>query len=81
MPDEATRYLDPAAEARAEQAFATRADHAFAGRQGTLIVIAHRITSAQRARRIPLFTGGDLALGTHAQPLASPRTHAGPDPV
>ncbi|MFI1369195.1 ATP-binding cassette domain-containing protein [Streptomyces griseochromogenes] len=61
--DEATCYLDPAAEARAEQAFATR--------QGTLIVIAHRITSAQRARRILLFSENGTTLGTHTQLLAT----------
>ena len=42
--DEATCHLDPAAEERAEAAFARR--------DGTLIVIAHRISSARRARRI-----------------------------
>ena len=42
--DEASCYLDPAAEARAEAAFARR--------PGTLIVIAHRISSALRARRV-----------------------------
>ncbi|MGH3998352.1 MAG: ATP-binding cassette domain-containing protein, partial [Pseudonocardiaceae bacterium] len=42
--DEATCHLDPVAEARAERAFAER--------HGTLIVIAHRISSAMRADRI-----------------------------
>jgi ATP-binding cassette, subfamily C, bacterial len=43
--DEATCHLDPIAEARAEHAFATRA--------GTLVVVAHRISSAMRARTPP----------------------------
>ncbi|MBM7814745.1 ATP-binding cassette domain-containing protein [Saccharothrix algeriensis] len=42
--DEATCHLDPAAEARAE--------HAFHRRGGTLVVIAHRATSAARAHRV-----------------------------
>lgn len=39
--DEATCHLDPAAERRAEAAFARRA--------GTLVVVAHRVSSAERA--------------------------------
>ncbi|MEU4805679.1 ABC transporter ATP-binding protein [Actinosynnema sp. NPDC023587] len=42
--DEATCHLDPAAEARAENAFHRRG--------GTLVVIAHRATSAARAHRV-----------------------------
>lgn len=42
--DEATCHLDTAAEARAE--------HAFHRRGGTLVVIAHRVTSAARAHRV-----------------------------
>ncbi|MET1071111.1 MAG: ATP-binding cassette domain-containing protein [Umezawaea sp.] len=42
--DEATCHLDTAAEARAE--------HAFHRRGGTLVVIAHRLTSAARAHRV-----------------------------
>ncbi|MEV6013203.1 ABC transporter ATP-binding protein [Streptomyces sp. NPDC051976] len=42
--DEATAHLDPAAEQRAERAFQDR--------PGTLIVIAHRTSSAARARRV-----------------------------
>ncbi len=60
--DEATCHLDPIAEARAEQAFAERT--------GTLIVIAHRISSAMRADRILLMDGADATLGTHEQLLA-----------
>jgi ABC-type multidrug transport system fused ATPase/permease subunit len=54
--DEATCHLDPAAEARVERAFAARA--------GTLLVIAHRISSARRARRILLLDGGRALLGS-----------------
>ncbi|MEU0486713.1 ABC transporter ATP-binding protein [Streptosporangium sp. NPDC006013] len=59
--DEATCHLDPAAEARAESAFAAR--------PGTLIVIAHRISSAIRARRILLLDGTAAHTGTHADLL------------
>lgn len=55
--DEATCHLDPASEARAEAAFA------LAG--GTLIVVAHRLSSARRARRILLMDGTRVLLGTH----------------
>ncbi|HCT79901.1 MAG TPA: antibiotic ABC transporter ATP-binding protein [Micromonosporaceae bacterium] len=56
--DEATCHLDPAAERRAEEAFA---------RQGnTLIVIAHRISSALRAPRVLVLDGVDAAVGDHA---------------
>jgi len=61
--DEATCHLDPAAEARAETAFARRG--------GTLIVIAHRITSALRARRILVLDGTRAQAGGHAELLAS----------
>lgn len=55
--DEATCHLDPTAERRAEEAFASR--------PGTLIVIAHRISSAQRARRILVLDGGHATVGRH----------------
>jgi ABC-type multidrug transport system fused ATPase/permease subunit len=55
--DEATCHLDPISEARAE--------HAFAERHGTLIVIAHRISSAMRAERILVMDGADTVLGSH----------------
>lgn len=77
--DEATCHLDAAAEARAESAFARRG--------GTLIVIAHRLTSALRARRILLMDGGQTLLGTHdelvkASPLyADLAGHWHPEPV
>jgi ABC-type multidrug transport system fused ATPase/permease subunit len=59
--DEATCHLDPVAEARVEQAFAER--------HGTLVVIAHRISSAQRAERILVMDGADPLLGTHEELL------------
>ncbi len=55
--DEATCYLDPVAEARVE--------HAFADRHGTLIVIAHRMSSAVRARRILVLDGVSATVGEH----------------
>jgi ATP-binding cassette subfamily C protein len=61
--DEATCHLDPAAEARAEAAFAAR--------PGTLIVIAHRISSALRAGRVLVLDGDHVLAGDHAALLAS----------
>ncbi|MFV2175873.1 ATP-binding cassette domain-containing protein [Actinomadura sp. LOL_011] len=55
--DEATCHLPPAAEARAEEALAARG--------GTLIVIAHRISSAQRAHRVLLLDASGPIVGTH----------------
>jgi ATP-binding cassette, subfamily B, bacterial RamB/AmfA len=60
--DEAACHLDPAAEARAELAFARR--------PGTLIVIAHRMSSALRAKRVLLLDGTGAELGDHAALLA-----------
>ncbi|MFL4495347.1 ATP-binding cassette domain-containing protein [Streptomyces sp. VTCC 41912] len=59
--DEATCHLDPAAEERAERAFRDR--------PGTLVVVAHRISSARRADRILVLDGTRTALGTHADLL------------
>lgn len=59
--DEATAYLDPAAEAVAEQAFARRG--------GTLIVIAHRLSSALRAGRVLIMDGDTAVLDTHQELL------------
>ncbi|GII62758.1 ABC transporter ATP-binding protein [Sphaerisporangium krabiense] len=61
--DEATCHLDPAAEARAEEAFAAR--------EGTLIVIAHRLTSALRARRVLVMDGVRAQVGTHEEMIAA----------
>jgi ATP-binding cassette, subfamily B, bacterial RamB/AmfA len=55
--DEATCHLDPIAERRAEEAFAER--------PGTLVVIAHRISSALRARRILALDGTRAVEGDH----------------
>lgn len=55
--DEATCHLDPVAEETAERAFASR--------EGTLIVVAHRISSARRARRILVMDGTRTVLGDH----------------
>lgn len=61
--DEATCHLDPVAEARVEEAFARR--------PGTLIVIAHRISSARRADRILVLDGASTAVGTHHDLVAT----------
>ncbi|MFG3506546.1 ATP-binding cassette domain-containing protein [Streptomyces sp. NPDC047821] len=60
--DEATCHLDPAAEACAEEAFARR--------PGTLVVCAHRISSALRADRVLVLDGARAGLGTHEELLA-----------
>ncbi|MEU6764870.1 ABC transporter ATP-binding protein [Streptomyces sp. NPDC046853] len=62
--DEATCHLDPAAEARAERAFAARPG-------GTLVVIAHRISSARRADRILVMDGTHTLCGSHGELLRS----------
>jgi ATP-binding cassette subfamily C protein len=56
--DEATCHLDPAAERRAEEAFATRG--------GTLVVIAHRISSALRASHVLVLDGRNATCGDQA---------------
>lgn len=61
--DEATCHLDPATEARVEEAFARR--------PGTLVVIAHRISSALRARRVLVLDGERPVLGTHEELLGT----------
>ena len=61
--DEATCHLDPAAEEQAEAVFSRRG--------GTLIVIAHRISSARRARRILVLDGARPQVGGHSALLAS----------
>jgi ATP-binding cassette subfamily C protein len=55
--DEATCHLDPVAERRAERAFADR--------PGTLVVIAHRISSALRADRVLVLDGAGAVVGDH----------------
>ncbi|MFL6000020.1 MAG: ATP-binding cassette domain-containing protein [Streptomyces sp.] len=56
--DEATCHLDPRAEEHAERAFASRPGT-------TLVVVAHRISSARRAGRVLLMDGPRTAYGTH----------------
>ncbi|MCE7001422.1 ABC transporter ATP-binding protein/permease [Kibdelosporangium philippinense] len=56
--DEATCHLDAVAERRAEEAFVQR--------EGTLIVVAHRISSARRAERILVLDGVTAEVGDHA---------------
>lgn len=56
--DEATCHLDPPAEERAERALAER--------PGTLVVVAHRISSAARADRVLVLDGSRAVCGTHA---------------
>lgn len=56
--DEATCHLDPVAEARAERAFAARPG-------GTLVVIAHRVSSARRAGRVLVMDGTHALCGRH----------------
>ncbi|GAA1345416.1 ATP-binding cassette domain-containing protein [Saccharothrix algeriensis] len=60
--DEATSHLDPAAEAVVERAFAARG--------GTLVVIAHRLSSALRADHVLVMDGGAPLLGTHERLMA-----------
>ncbi|MEV6382555.1 ABC transporter ATP-binding protein [Streptomyces sp. NPDC051773] len=60
--DEATCHLDPAAEAVAERAFAAR--------PATLVVCAHRISSALRADLILVLDGPRHHLGTHDHLMA-----------
>ncbi|MEU8256579.1 ABC transporter ATP-binding protein [Micromonospora inaquosa] len=65
--DEATCHLDPALEATVEAAFAQRS--------GSLVVIAHRISSALRADRVLVLDGGEPVVGTHEQLLARSATY------
>ncbi|WP_371236913.1 ATP-binding cassette domain-containing protein [Streptomyces pimonensis] len=59
--DEATCHLDPASEARAEEALARR--------RGTLLVVAHRLSSAVRADRVLVLDGTQAVCGTHEEAL------------
>ncbi|MFD7953389.1 ATP-binding cassette domain-containing protein [Streptomyces ardesiacus] len=59
--DEATCHLDPASEARAEEALAAR--------PGTLLVVAHRLSSAVRADRTLVLDGVRAVCGTHDELL------------
>jgi ATP-binding cassette, subfamily C, bacterial len=66
--DEATCHLDPAAEEQAETAFSRRG--------GTLVVIAHRISSARRARRTLVLDGTRPEVGDHSSLLARSAMYA-----
>lgn len=66
--DEATCHLDPATEERVENAFARR--------EGTLVVIAHRISSALRAERVLVLDGARLRAGRHEELLATSPLYA-----
>jgi ABC-type multidrug transport system fused ATPase/permease subunit len=66
--DEACCHLDPAAEARAEEAFAARGS--------TLLVVAHRISSALRADRVLVMDGDGTTAGTHHELLAASPLYA-----
>lgn len=57
--DEATCHLDPRTEERAERVLADR--------PGTLLVVAHRISSAARADRVLVLDGTRAVCGTHAE--------------
>ncbi|MFD6171458.1 ATP-binding cassette domain-containing protein [Streptomyces coeruleorubidus] len=62
--DEATCHLDAEAEERAERAFAARPG-------GTLVVVAHRISSARRAGRVLVMDGRSTACGGHEELMRS----------
>ena len=59
--DEASCHLDPSTEAQIE--------HAFSRSGRTLVVIAHRISSALRGRRILVMDGNEVVVGTHEELL------------
>lgn len=68
--DEATCHLDPVTEARAERAFAARAlADGTRARDGALIVVAHRLSSARRADRTLVLDGTTPRFGTHDELL------------
>ena len=68
--DEATSNLDPGTEAAVERAM----EHLMHGR--TTIVVAHRLSTVQRADRIAVVDHGRLAeLGTHAELVAKSGGH------
>ena len=66
--DEATSHMDAAAQKLVEEAFHRR--------PGTVVTIAHRISSALRADRILLLDGAQPQLGTHARLLADSPLYA-----
>jgi ATP-binding cassette subfamily B protein len=69
--DEATSSLDPGTEALVEEAMAAL----MAGR--TVVVIAHRLSTAERAERVAVVYGGRLVeVGGHAELMAAGGTYA-----
>lgn len=62
--DEATCHLAPDAERRVEEAFAARPGT-------TLVVVAHRLSSALRARRVLVMDGQRVTVGGHDELLAA----------
>ncbi|WP_431883320.1 ATP-binding cassette domain-containing protein [Micromonospora gifhornensis] len=65
--DEATCHLDPTLEATVEEAFARR--------PGSLVVIAHRISSAIRARRVLVFDDDRPLAASHEELLRRSPTY------
>ncbi|MGH3370690.1 MAG: hypothetical protein ACRDPR_11875 [Nocardioidaceae bacterium] len=61
--DEATCYLDPVAEDRAERAFQATGQ--------TVVVIAHRMSASLRSRRTLVIDGDRAQIGTHDELLAT----------
>ncbi|MEW2557003.1 hypothetical protein AB0957_35515, partial [Streptomyces zhihengii] len=61
--DEATCHTDPVAEATAE--------HALRSRSGTVVVVAHRLSSALRADRVLVLDGTRAQHGTHRELLGT----------
>ncbi|MFE7382030.1 ATP-binding cassette domain-containing protein [Streptomyces zhihengii] len=61
--DEATCHTDPVAEATAE--------HALRSRTGTVVVVAHRLSSALRADRVLVLDGTRAQHGTHRELLGT----------
>ena len=59
--DEATCYLDPAAEERAERAFMASGC--------TLVVVAHRMSATLRAKRVLVMDGEGVDVGSHDELL------------
>lgn len=66
--DEASCHLDPVTEAQVETAFAQR--------PGTVVVIAHRISSAARANRLLLLDGSNPLVGTDEELRAASELYA-----
>lgn len=59
--DEANCHLDPVADAKVERAFTQR--------PGTLVVVAHRMSSALHAKKILVLAGSRAFIGTHQELL------------